>query len=268
VLRAAHQLLDGEPKVLVDEPIVRLLGPEGLARLHAHPDELQTPSARRLRAHVLLRSRFAEDRLAEAVERGVRQYVLLGAGLDTFALRQPAWASAITIVEIDQPATQTAKRARLADLGVTVPRNVVFAPVDFETTTLGQALPAAGVDVTKPVFFSWLGVTMYLTEDAVDGVLGDVASLPHGTEIVLTFATPPDPAHDEPAGEVFAQRAAEVGEPWITFFSPDALEARLRSVGFTAITFLTPEVARERYFRDRADGLEAPRRVSVVSAVV
>ena len=148
------------------------------------------------------------------------------------------------------------------------PRNVVFAPVDFETTTLSQALPAAGVDVTAPAFFSWLGVTMYLTEEAVDRVLRDVAQLPRGTEIVLTFATPPDPARDEPASETFSERAAEVGEPWITFFTPEALEARLRSFGFAAVTFLTPELARELYFHHRADGLEAPRRVSVVSAVV
>jgi O-methyltransferase involved in polyketide biosynthesis len=108
---------------------------------------------------------------------------------------------------------------------------------------------------------------MYLTEDAVDQVLRTVGSLPRGTEIVLTFATPPDP-HEEPARISFAQRAAEVGEPWITFFTPDALEARLRSFGFTTVMFLTAERARERYFSHRADGLEAPRRVSVVSAVV
>ena len=132
-------MLDGEPKILADEPIVRLLGPDGLAQLKSRPDAFQSPGARRLRAHVLLRSRFAEDRLADAVRRGVRQYVVLGAGLDTFALRQPEWARDITIVEIDQPATQSAKRARLAELGVEAPKNVVFAPVDFETTTLGQA---------------------------------------------------------------------------------------------------------------------------------
>jgi methyltransferase (TIGR00027 family) len=246
---------------------VRLLSPEAIARLKEHPEQVQTPSARRLRAHVVLRSRFAEDRLAAAVERGVRQYVLLGAGFDTFALRQPAWARQLTIVEIDQPATQGAKRARLADLGIVAPSNVVYHAVDFETTTLRDALPAAGVDVNAPVFFSWLGVTMYLTEDAIDQVLRTVGQLPRGTEIVLTFATPPDPL-EEPARLTFAQRAAEVGEPWITFFTPEALEERLRSFGFTTVTFLTPEVARERYFSHRADGLEAPRRVSVVSAVV
>jgi methyltransferase (TIGR00027 family) len=246
---------------------VRLLGPEAIARLEQHPEQLQTPSARRLRAHVVLRSRFAEDRLADAVRRGVRQYVLLGAGLDTFALRQPEWARSITIVEIDQPATQAAKRARLAELNIGVPSNVVYHAVDFEKTTLREALPAAGVDVNAPVFFSWLGVTMYLTEDAVDQVLHTVAALPRGTELVLTFATPPDPL-EEPARLSFAQQAADVGEPWITFFTPEALEARLRSSGFTTVTFLTPELARERYFSQRADGLEAPRRVSVVSAVV
>ena len=246
---------------------MRLLGPEHVARLKDDPEELQTPGMRALRAHVLLRSRFAEDRLAAAVGRGVRQYVLLGAGWDTFALRQPGWAQRITIVEIDRPATQEVKRARLAELGITVPRNVVFAPVDFEETTLREALPAAGVDMTAPAFFSWLGVTMYLTEDAIDEVLDTIVLLPRGTEVVLTFATPPDP-REEPARIAFAQRAAEVGEPWITFFTPEALEGRLRSIGFTAVTFLTPELANERYFRGRHDGLEAPRRVSIVSAVV
>jgi len=235
--------------------------------LKEHPEQVQTPSARQLRAHVVLRSRFAEDRLADAVRHGVRQYVLLGAGLDTFALRQPEWAKNIRIVEIDQPATQAKKRARLDELGIVAPSNVTYHPVDFETTTLSDALPAAGVDVSAPVFFSWLGVTMYLTEDAVDRVLQTVAQLPRGTEIVFTFATPPDP-NEEPARVSFAQRAAEVGEPWITFFAPEALEERLRAFGFTTVTFLTPEVARERYFSHRADGLEAPRRVSVVSAIV
>jgi len=247
---------------------VRLLGPDAMARLRQHPEEVQTPSARRLRAHVVLRSRFTEDRLANAVvERGVRQYVLLGAGLDTFALRQPEWARNITIVEIDQPATQAAKRARLTELGIVVPSNVVYQSVDFETTTLRDALLAAGVDVNAPAFFSWLGVTMYLSEEAVDQVLRTVGGLPSGTEIVLTFATPPDPL-EEPARLDFAQRAAEVGEPWITFFTPPALEERLRSFGFTTVKFLTPEAAREQYFSHRSDGLEAPRRVSVVSAVV
>ncbi len=131
--------------------------------------------------HVVVRSRFAEDCLEAAFERGVRQYVILGAGLDTFAWRQPAWASGLRIFEVDQAGSQQDKQDRVARAGLAAPPNLVFVPVDFETEPLGQCLSGAGVDLRAPVFFSWLGVTPYLDEAAIDDVLRVVAGGPPGT---------------------------------------------------------------------------------------
>jgi methyltransferase (TIGR00027 family) len=189
-LRAAHQTLDDPPRILDDPAIVALLGPTAAERLRAEWARAQTPGTRALRAHVVLRSRFAEDRLALAVARGVRQYIVPGAGYDTFIVRQPAWAHDLRIVEVDQPGTQAEKRARLAAAGLDVPDNVVFADVDFEHETLTDGLARHRIALDTPTFFSWLGVTMYLSEPAVDAVLRTVARCPAGSEIVFTFVQP------------------------------------------------------------------------------
>jgi methyltransferase (TIGR00027 family) len=270
MLRAAHQLVDGEPRILVDAPIVQMVGAQAVEQIRAYASELQSPGSRGLRAHLVLRSRFAEDQLAAAVERGVRQLVILGAGLDTFAYRQPAWARALRIIEVDQPATQANKRERLSGAGIEIPSNVTLAPVDFETTSLRQALESNGVDLSTPVFFSWLGVTMYLTESAVDAVLRTVASLAPGSEIVFTFSQPPATDDNPTDGYTpsLAEAAAAMGEPWLTYFNVPALEAKLREFGFSDVDFLTQEAAHGRYFTGRTDGLFVPKRTSIVSAIV
>jgi methyltransferase (TIGR00027 family) len=219
-----------------------------------------------LRAHVVLRSRFAEDRLEAAVQRGVTQYILLGAGYDTFAYRQPEWARAIRVIEIDQPASQAQKRAHLAAVNVGVPPNVTFADIDFERESLHDGLLRHGISLHEPTFFSWLGVTMYLTEDAIDAVLGTVAAFPTGSEIVFTFASPREPAGPD-AGPTLAEQAAAVGEPWISYFAPEQIERKLLQFGFATVGFLTPGEAAARYFRDRTDGLPVPKRTAIVSAI-
>lgn len=143
-----------------------------------------------LRGHVLVRSAFAEERLYAAIARGVRQVVILGAGYDTFAYRQPAGFEDVRIFEVDAPPTQAHKREMLARGGVPVPANVRFAPIDFERSSLGDGLRAAGLDAAQPAIFTWLGVMVYLTRDAAEGVLRFVGSLPHGSEIVFTFSLP------------------------------------------------------------------------------
>jgi methyltransferase (TIGR00027 family) len=258
--------LDDPPRILDDPVSLQLLGPEGIEGLRRHADAFATPGSLGLRSHVLIRSRFAEDRLADAVRRGVRQYVILGAGGDTFAYRQPAWARDLRIVEVDHPATQEAKRARLAESGVPVPANLIFAPVDFEEIPLRDALLANGVDLSQPVFFSWLGVTMYLTEPAVDAVLRMVASCAESSEIVFTFAQPPGLFGG--GSRRLAAMAASVGEPWLSYFTPKGLEKKLGAMGFSTVYFLTPDDARARYVSRRTDGLPVPRRTSVVSAIV
>ncbi len=258
-LRAAHQLLDAPPRILEDPIALPLLGEDAKKRILDDADAYQSPARRALRAHVVLRSRFAEDRLAAAVARGVGQYVLLGAGFDTFALRQPEWAHALRIVEVDHAGTQAKKRKRIAAAGFSVPANVYFASVDFARGSLLEGLARHGVSPAVPTFFSWLGVTMYLEESAIDATLASVAAFPGGSEIVLTFAVP------EPSP--IAARAAHVGEPWLSRFEPDALEAKLRGAGFAEVTFLTPDEAEARYFRSRPQDLPVPKQTRIVAAV-
>lgn len=268
VSRAAHQLIDGVPPILDDTVIVRLLGPDIEAAIRGDLDRYQSAPARGLRSHVVLRSRVAEDALREAVAHGITQYVLLGAGLDTFSYRQPEWARSLQIAEVDQPASQADKRRLLADAGIEIPSNVRYADVDFERETLSEGLRRCGIPFERPTFFSWLGVTMYLTREAIDAVLATIARFAEGSEIVLTFVQPPEPDEQGAAGRFLAERAAALGEPWLSYFEPSEIEAVLRGHGFSDIRFLTRDAAMRQYYAERRDGLLPPRRISIVSATV
>jgi len=263
-MRAVHQLLDPEPRILVDAPIVDLLGRPVLAPDGEMTQRMQTPGARLLRSHVVLRSRFAEDRLAESRVRGVTQYVILGAGYDTFFARQPEWARSLRIFEIDQPATQQDKRAKIAAARLPVPSNLTFGSVNFEAESLADGLRRHGVSFDQPTFFSWLGVTMYLSEPTIDATLATVLSFPRGSEIVFTFAT--RARADEPGVSRLAEMAAAVGEPWISYFEPEEIAAKLAGAGFSDVYLLAPDQARARYF-ERGDGLPLPARTSIASAI-
>jgi methyltransferase (TIGR00027 family) len=259
--RAAHQLLDGEPKVLDDSVVVRLLGAGAVERIRGDAVRYLNPEATALRAHVVLRSRWAEDRLALAVARGVRQYLVLGAGFDTFAYRQPAWASALDIYEVDQPATQREKAERLARARIAIPANVALVAVDFEGESLTAGLACSRFDVRTPTFVACLGVFMYLTTEAIDAVFRFVAALPPSSELVFTFAS------TEAGGGALAARAAAVGEPWQTRLDGEQLRTELPHLGFSAGSFLEPGEA-ARYFEGRRDGLAASRRTSIASVTV
>ncbi len=261
-MRAAHQLLDAPPRILDDPIIVTLLGSQAIERISTNPETYQTPEQRGLRSHVVLRSRFAEDRLAVAVQRGVTQYVILGAGLDTFALRQPSWAERLRIFEVDHAGTQDAKKGLLKLAGIHIPGNVAFAAVDFEHETLRDGLVRHKVALEHATFFSWLGVTMYLNDAAIDSVLRIIAQFPAGSEVVLTFARadgPPSP---------FESKSAEVGEQWLSHFTPETMEATLRACGFSNVEFLLPQEAEARYFRGSGSRLPVPRRTTIVSGRV
>jgi methyltransferase (TIGR00027 family) len=288
-LRAIHQVLDSKPLVLEDEPIVELLGRYYVERASKATERFQSPGARLLRSHVVLRSRFTEDRLAQSLTRGVEQFVILGAGYDTFFARQPEWARQLKIFEIDQPATQDDKLARISAARMKVPDNVVFGSVNFEAESVADGLRRHGVRFDVPTLFSWLGVTMYLTEPAIDATLNTVLSFPRGSEIVLTFATRATdeqaPPPSRPATEGFFEEAlnrraagnenpslasivAAIGEPWLTYYEPDEITRKLHHAGFSDVQLLTPEIATNRYFAGRADNLPPPRKASVVSATV
>lgn len=269
-MRAVHQLLDGEPRILEDPIVLLLLGPAGLRQINDSANPYRTPEAEALRAHVVLRSRFAEDRLAAAVLRGVTQYIILGAGFDTFAFRQPEWARTLKIAEIDHFETQAVKRSKLEAAGLEMPENAVFGHLDFEHESLLDGLLRYDVSLDQPTFFSWLGVTMYLKEDAIDAVLRTVVLFPSGSEIVLTFSQPSEQASAAKTEHLscLAERVASVGEPFVTYFEPDELEAKLRSIGFSQVEFLSSAEAEERYFRQRPKGLRVPKRTGLVSAVL
>jgi methyltransferase (TIGR00027 family) len=263
VLRAAHRIVDSEPWVIDDPISTALFGDFARARfdrgIAAAPGDT---AANALRGHVLVRSAFAEDRLKQAVARGLRQCVVLGAGFDTFAYRQPAWMDGVRLFEVDAPATQAAKRARLAAAGIAEPPNVVYAAIDFERTSLAAGLRDAGLDLDAPAFFSWLGVMMYLTRHAVDAVFRTVAAMPPSSEIAFTFTQGGGAAF-----ESLAQRVAELGEPYRTMFDAAEIEALLRSYGFRELTILSTADAR-RYLGERTDTLRLPTRESTAAATV
>src|SRR5271157_5063002 len=184
--RAAHQVLE-QGRIFTDPLALRILGEdaETVARKAA-----ERPSGRRMRIFIAVRTRFAEDALAAAVQRGVRQLVVLGAGLDTYAYRG-ALRDRLRIFEVDHPATQAWKRQRLADAAIPLPPCLTFAPVDFERETLAEGLAAAGFDPARQTFFTWLGVVPYLTEEAIWPTLGFIASLPNGAHVAFDYSDPP-----------------------------------------------------------------------------
>jgi methyltransferase (TIGR00027 family) len=255
--RAAHQLLD-DPKVFDDPVAIRILGKESAWALQADPHQFEaTPLSPYLRAFVAARSRYAEDELALAVRGGVHQYVILGAGLDTFAYRNPHAQGVLHVFEVDHPTTQAWKRARLEEAGIPLPADVTFAPIDFERQTLAEGLRDAGYDPGKCAFFSWLGVTEYLTTEAVMATMCFIASAPLGSGVVFDYMVSPSlltPAQRS-RFEDLARRVAAAGEPWQAFFDPGSLTKDLRAMGFGSVEDSGPEEINARYFKDRKDGL-------------
>jgi methyltransferase (TIGR00027 family) len=215
----------------------------------------QTRVGRLLRAFLAARSRCAEDELVRARNRGVTQYVVLGAGLDTFACRNPF--ADVKVFEVDHPATQALKRERLTESAIPVPPSLTFVPVDFERQTSLEALRAAAFDDARPAMVSWLGVTMYLTDARVLDVLREIAGLPRGSAVVFDYAVAPErlgPAA-RMALATFVDRAERAGEPWIGFHDPEELARRLQQMGFSEIEDLGREAINQRYFANRTDDL-------------
>jgi methyltransferase (TIGR00027 family) len=254
MLRAAHQIVD-RPPVFADPLALRIVGEEAAQTLRDGQDVRALAESTGLRAFIATRSRFTEDCLRDALTRGVRQYVLLGAGLDTFAYRAPR--EDLRVFEVDHPATQAWKRARLAEVEIATPEWVTYAPVDFEHETLRDGLARAQFDFSGPAMFAWLGVVPYLTREAVIGTLSFVASLAKNSEIVFDYAEPAD-RRDGRARELFeamAARVAAAGEPFRSFFQPEPLLRDLRALGFSFVENLDAAVLNKRYFNARDDGL-------------
>ena len=260
LMRAAHTRLDrppliedpwGDRLVLADERAALLAraGAEDLdAVLREHPSY----------GTVILRARYAEDALADAVRRGARQYVIVGAGLDSFALRRPPFARDLEVFEVDHPSTQRFKAQRLDLCGVRAPHGVHLVAADLSETGLGSALAGSPYRSDLPAFFSWLGVTTYLTHEANLATLAAIASCaPSGSELVFSYLDQRvlDADGEHAAVQRARDQVASVGEPWVSGFNPDRLDSDLRGTGLELVANLGPRELADRYCAGRVDGL-------------
>lgn len=255
--RAAHQLWD-RPLVLEDPVALRLLDAPTRAGIERGGLQKLSRVSRSLRAYLVARSRFAEDQLAQSLARGVRQYVILGAGMDTFAYRNPHPATALRVWEVDHPGTQAYKRGQLAAAGIALPHNTTYVPIDFRTQSLPAQLRQHGVDMQAPVFFSWLGVSMYLAPATVLETLRFVAQdCQAGSGIALDYVPPlaQHPWFQRPALHLLAWYVAALGEPFLGFFDPTELGQTLRGMGFKTLIDWDTDTINRQFFSQRSDGL-------------
>jgi len=243
------------PRVFDDPLAVRILGPDADAVLERDRANATTRVASALRAFMAVRSRIAEDRLADAYASGVRQYVVLGAGLDTFAYRNPF--AGLRVFEVDHPATQRWKRDLLLQADIPIPESLQYVTVDFERRPFMDALIESGFDAGAPACFAWLGVSMYLNRDTVIQTVGSIAALPRPSTVVFDYAVAKSELGmmEKLVLSAFEQRVAAIGEPWTCYFEPADLADVLGSVGFNRVDDLGPDAINQRYFSSRADGL-------------
>jgi len=256
--RALHVQLDPPPHVFEDQVGLQLAAPE--AGWQGRPD-MHPQWTAPFRASIVARARFLEDLLAEQVGRGVGQYVILGAGLDTFAQRRPELASRLLVFEIDRPGPQAWKRGRLVTLGFGVPDWLRLVPVDFESGDSWRGkLAAAGFDPGKPAVVASTGVSMYLSREANAATLREIATLAPGSTVAMTFLVPPELAHPSvrPGIERAIEGARASGTPFVSLFAPAEILEMARAAGFRAPRHVSADDLAQRYFANRADGLRPP----------
>jgi methyltransferase (TIGR00027 family) len=252
--RAAHQLYDAKPLVLNDPIAVPILGSSYHEELRRTPTRPDRPFSVALRAFLVARSRYAEDQLTRAIAHGVTQYVLLGAGLDTFAHRNPF--PQLRVFEVDHPATQQWKRELLESGSLPAPANLSYVPVDFERQSMPEQLDAAGFDSQVPAFFAWLGVVPYLTLEAFRSTVRFITGQPPGSGVVLDYSQPRSALRfvEQLAHDSLAARVQLAGEPFQLFFTPLEIAAELTS--FRQIEDLGSSEINTRYFANRTDNLK------------
>lgn len=263
--RAMHVLDDAPPHVLDDHVGLLLAAPEDGWR--ERPD-MEPRSTAPMRAGIVARARFLEDLLAEQAERGVDQYVVLGAGLDTFAQRRPEFAARFTIFEVDQPGPQAWKRRRLTELGFGIPPWLRLVPVDFEADAWWQRLIEAGFDPTRPALVASAGVSMYLTREANIATLRQLSTLAPGSTLATTFLLPLELVdHDEQRMRRFAEEGARrSGTPFLSFFRPGEMVRLARDAGFAAARHISSAELTARYFAERTDGLRPAESEQIIVA--
>ncbi|CAL1519468.1 class I SAM-dependent methyltransferase [Chitinophaga sp. MM2321] len=252
--RAMHVQTDSAPYIIEDEVGLKLIAPDSEWR--QRPD-MSPDFTKRLRASIVARARFIEDVVIEQHEHGIDQYVILGAGLDTFAQRRPEIASQLQLFEIDQPDTQAWKQQRLTELGFGVPKWLHFVAVNFEVSSWWEQLIKAGFDTSKPAVVACTGVSLYLTKDAVFATLRQIATLAPGSKLAMTFYLPLDlqDEEDKPLQLIAEKGARAAGTPFISFFTPEDMLALAREAGFKAVEIVSTANLAKRYFADRTDNL-------------
>jgi methyltransferase (TIGR00027 family) len=257
MMRAAHQLFDN-PIVFEDQIALSILGAESISDIRSKKQKFTTRLHSYLRAIVVARSSFAEAELYEAMKRGVSQYVILGAGLDTFAYRNPTCSDSLHVFEIDHPATQEWKRDQLNQADIQIPERLTFVPIDFETQSLANQLKLAGFRTDKLTFFSWLGVTMYLTNDTMMKTMQFITtSTPSGSTIVFDYVVPPSSQSFLRRLVFFllSKKVKKAGKPWKNFYESNSLMKDLRKIGFTDVQDTGPEEINALFFKNRTDKL-------------
>jgi methyltransferase (TIGR00027 family) len=253
--RAMHVQVDPPPHVLVDEIGLRLAAPDGDWR---HRPDMDPQFTRGYRAAIVARARFIDDLIVEQAGRGVSQYVLLGAGLDTFAQRQAEIAAGIRVFEVDRPVPQAWKRQRLIELGFGVPDWLRLVPVDFEADgSWRERLATTGFDARRPAVVASTGVSMYLTRDAIVATLRQVATLAPGTTLAMTFMLPLELIEPDERDRMRAvqESARAAGTPFLSFFSPPEMLALAREAGFSQVRHVSGADLARQYFAGRADAL-------------
>lgn len=254
--RAAHQVHDAHPLVFDDPLAVRILGDEHILEVHKTPDSEKRPYSAALRSFMVARARLAEDTLAAGVrERGVKQYIVLGAGLDTFAYRNPY--ADVRVFEVDHPATQAWKLEMLKAAGITTPEAATHVAVDFETESLRAKLQAAGFLFGEPTVTAWLGVVPYLTEEAFRATMRVLARCAAGSEVVFDYSQPREalPHVEQLMLDSLSARVAQAGEPFQLFFTPAQLAEELEWLAMRVVEDFDSAKLTARYFAGRNDGL-------------
>ena len=269
-LRAVHMSVDGQPKILDDPLAVTLLGPGFNDKMNADRERLSRPALIKARSLIVMRSRFAEDELTSAIDRGVAQYVILGAGLDTSPYRSGHPAQRIQTFEVDHPDTQRWKLERLNATDVQIRDNLHHVAVDFETDSLAERLSAHGFNINKPTFFSWLGVSYYLNRESVLDIFRFVARLPSPSQLVFDFVMSDSELGDteREAMKKITELVEKYGEPWLCRFGPTELKHTLEETGFSKTFHFSHALATRRYFTERTDGLCLDFTTQMMSAIV
>lgn len=252
--RALHVQVDAKPHILEDEIGLKLIAPDDSWRRRL---DMNVDFTKRMRASIVARARFIEDLIVEQSKQGISQYVILGAGLDTFAQRRTDIASNLQIYEIDQPDTLAWKQQRLIELGFGVPKYLHFVPVNFETSSWWNSLLKAGFDTKKPAVVACTGVSVCLTKEAITSTLNQIATLASGSKLAMTFSLPIEllDEEDKPVQEIAKKGTREAGTPMVSFFTPDEILTLANKAGFKEVKTISTKEMEQYYFTNRADNL-------------